>query len=93
MTGNVLASRTILHPDPTARARLGGYSGKPEREQVELTDRLVRSDRAAMSSALLQIAGIGAGESRGTQCGSSGATRKPDGCVSCGWPPAASTSC
>jgi hypothetical protein len=35
---------------------------KLERPQLELIDRLVRSDRTAVSSALLQIAGIGAGE-------------------------------
>ena len=33
-----------------------------EREQLELIDRLVRSDRTAVSTALLVIAGIGAGE-------------------------------
>ena len=35
---------------------------KLERDQLELIDRLVRSDRTAVSSALLQVAGIGAGE-------------------------------
>jgi hypothetical protein len=35
---------------------------KLERSQVEVIDRLVRSDRTAVSSALLLIAGIGAGE-------------------------------
>jgi hypothetical protein len=35
---------------------------KLERDQLELIDRLVRFDRTAVSSALLQVAGIGAGE-------------------------------
>jgi hypothetical protein len=35
---------------------------KLERDQLELIDDLVRSDRTPVSSALLQIAGIGAGE-------------------------------
>ena len=43
-----------LSPVPTPQ--------KLARNQVELIDRLVRSDRTAVSSALLQIAGIGAGE-------------------------------
>jgi hypothetical protein len=43
-----------LAPAPTTQ--------KLERDQLELIDRLVRSDRTAVSNALLQIAGIGAGE-------------------------------
>ena len=37
---------------------------KPAREDVELIDRLVRGDRTVVSTALLAIAGIGAGEPR-----------------------------
>jgi hypothetical protein len=43
-----------LAPAPTPQ--------KLRRDQLELIDRLVRSDRTAVSSALLQIAGVGAGE-------------------------------
>src|SRR5579884_923590 len=35
---------------------------KLEQDELELIDRLVRNDRTAVSSALLAIAGIGAGE-------------------------------
>jgi hypothetical protein len=36
---------------------------KLDRQKVELIDRLVRRDRTAVSTALLAVAGIGAGES------------------------------
>jgi hypothetical protein len=47
---------------PHAHARAGANFAKLEPDQVELIDHVVRSDRRAVSSALLQIAGIAADE-------------------------------
>ena len=46
----------------TAALALAPTPQKLERDELELIDDLVRSDRTAVSSALLQIAGIGTGE-------------------------------
>jgi hypothetical protein len=47
------------------RTRLKAEAASPPKlrpDELELIDRLVRRDRTAVSSALLQVAGIGAGE-------------------------------
>ena len=46
----------------TEAHRRAGAPVKLDRDDLELIDRLVRDDRTAVSSALLAIAGIGAGE-------------------------------
>ena len=46
----------------TAADRRAGAPVKLRHDELELIDRLVRDDRTAVSSALLAIAGIGAGE-------------------------------
>jgi hypothetical protein len=54
---DALSRRASRTPAPPAPVKLATA-------ELELIDRLVRSDRTAVSTALLAIAGIGAGEAR-----------------------------
>ena len=55
-------ARTEAFSRRTAADQRAGAPVKFEQDELELIDRLVRDDRTAVSSALLAIAGIGAGE-------------------------------